>query len=209
MTYNLKHPETKEMYRLRLEQDRDAQNPRDWDNAGKMVCFHKRYLLPNEGEYNRDHFDSWDELGTQLKKDGAKVILPIYMYDHSGLSVKTTPFQCRWGSGQIGFIYLDIKTILENWSWKWLSPVQRETLKESLRSEVETFSQYISGDVWGFIFEKHSPGIIVDDTLGDFEENDSWEDENSCWGFYGTDLEKNGILDHLPDWAQEQIKAQR
>ena len=120
MTYNLKRPETNELYRLRLEQDTDAESPRDWENAGKMVCFHKRYLLPNEGDYNRDHFESWGELEAQLIADGAKVILPMYMYDHSGLSVRTTPFQCPWDSGQIGFIYLDQKSITENWGWKTL-----------------------------------------------------------------------------------------
>ena len=207
MTYNLKRPETNELYRLRLEQDTDAESPRDWENAGKMVCFHKRYLLPNEGDYNRDHFESWGELEAQLIADGAKVILPMYMYDHSGLSVRTTPFQCPWDSGQIGFIYLDQKSITENWGWKTLIRDRRNTLEDALRSEVETFNQYLSGDVWGFIFEKSTVAILADTIDNDEpDEEELWEEVDSCWGFYGSDLDKNGILEHLPEWAQNQIK---
>jgi hypothetical protein len=32
-------------------------------------------------------------------------ILPVYLYDHSGLTINTTGFTCPWDSGQIGWIY--------------------------------------------------------------------------------------------------------
>jgi hypothetical protein len=49
-----------------------------------------------------------------------------------------------------------------------------------LMSEVETMDQYIRGDVYGFYLLKD--GVIID----------------SCCGFYGEDISKNGMLDHLP-----------
>lgn len=33
------------------------------------------------------------------------VILPVYLYDHSYLSISTTKFSCQWDSGQVGWIY--------------------------------------------------------------------------------------------------------
>ncbi len=32
-------------------------------------------------------------------------ILPVYLYDHSGITINTVPYSCRWDSGQIGWIY--------------------------------------------------------------------------------------------------------
>ena len=34
-------------------------------------------------------------------------ILPLYLYDHSGLTMSTNDFGDRWDSGCVGFIYMD------------------------------------------------------------------------------------------------------
>ena len=36
---------------------------------------------------------------------GYYTILPLYLYDHSGLSMNTSGFSCPWDSGQVGWIY--------------------------------------------------------------------------------------------------------
>ena len=41
------------------------------------------------------------------------IILPLYLYDHSGISMKTTPFSCQWDSGQVGWIYVEKKKCLQ------------------------------------------------------------------------------------------------
>ena len=33
------------------------------------------------------------------------ILLPLYLYDHSGITMNTTGFSCSWDSGQVGFIY--------------------------------------------------------------------------------------------------------
>jgi len=33
------------------------------------------------------------------------IILPLYLYDHSGITMSTGPFSCPWDSGQVGWIY--------------------------------------------------------------------------------------------------------
>lgn len=41
------------------------------------------------------------------------VLLPIYVYQHSGTSMSTTPFSCEWDSGQAGFIYASKQRFLD------------------------------------------------------------------------------------------------
>ena len=102
---------------LKIYTDDDPLNPRtDYDNFGRMVCFHKRYSLGDLHGIDHTEFSSWDEMKDHLVMEKeAKVILPIYMYDHSGLTIRTHPFSDNWDSGQIGFIYASRGDILKNW----------------------------------------------------------------------------------------------
>ena len=73
----------------------DDFNPRDNDNLGVMVCFHKRYRLGDSHDYSVNEFNSWDELRSRLEKDyPGGVILNLYLYDHGGITISTEPFSC-------------------------------------------------------------------------------------------------------------------
>ena len=159
--------------------DEDPMNPRtEWDNLGKMICFHKRYDLGDQHDYRSENYNSFDELYEEIEQDYPDaVILPIYMYDHSGLTINTTGFHCEWDSGQIGWILMERKVGRENWP-------DAEDLDQKIRdcliSEVETYDQYLRGDVYGFILDKDT------------------EDEESCGGFFGMDYlieEVHSIID--------------
>lgn len=207
-------------FRIRIEQDFDPQNPRtEYDNLGKMVCFHGRYDLGDKGHGLRhDMFDSWDELHDYLiKEEGAVVILQIRMYDHSGIGLSTSasgyPFNCPWDSGWVGFIYMDRPKILEEYGWKKITKERREKLEQYLRNEVEVYSQYLSGDVWGYIIEAYI-GPEEDREWAD-EDDDMWEDafeHNSVWGFYGYDYcvqeAKMEIDAHLSYEARRQAQRE-
>ena len=93
-------------FTLRIVQDEDPVNPRlDFDNLGKMICFHKRYNLGDEHNIDPVDFNGWDDMAVHLTKaHDAAVILPLFLYDHSGITLQTSPFSCPWDSGQIGFI---------------------------------------------------------------------------------------------------------
>lgn len=106
------------------------------------------------------------------------VILPLYLYDHSGITMSCSPFSCRWDSGQVGWIYMDRATILKEFGGKRLTRKRREQAEKLLRSEVAEYDQYLTGDVWGY---------VIEDTNGD--------EVDSCWGFYG--------IDHARDQARE------
>jgi len=170
---------------LEIYQDSDACSPREWDNLGIMFIQHKNY---NFGDTDvpipADEFESWEDVQYYIVSTlRALVCLPIYMYDHSGITINTTGFSCGWDSGQVGFIYITQKKLDEmgvtlNNDEEW--PDFLERLKKYMVGEVETMDQYVTGDVYGF---------KVKDAEG--------EDVDSCWGFYGDDVKTNGILDHV------------
>ena len=95
-------------YIIKVETDDDPLNPREeYDNMGTMVCFHKRYVLGDKHEYKESDYNGWGELEKAItRKEDAAVLLPIFMYDHSGITIQTRPFSCPWDSGQVGFIFV-------------------------------------------------------------------------------------------------------
>jgi len=157
-------------YLIKILQDIEPENPREWDNLGRMVCFHKKYSLGDQHNYNSNNFCSWDELLSQISKDHQlAVIIPIYMYDHSGITISTTPFSCPWDSGQIGFIFVSKEYALKEYGGSKITKKLKEKLTQHLIGEVETYDQYLTGDVYGFQI-----------TLND-------EELDSCWGYFGTE----------------------
>ena len=157
--------------RLVIEQDHDAESPREWDNLGKMVCFHRRYDLGDKQDTLRyQDFNTWEAVQAYLEKTNPGcLILPVYLYDHSGLAVSTASFNDRWDSGQIGFIYLTRADILANWPNKGrLTPTIKKQAYAALQAEVETYDQYLRGEVYCYTIED-SEGLVVD----------------ACCGFYG------------------------
>jgi len=163
---------------IEIYQDIDPQNPRDkniQDNLDIMVCFHNRYNLGDEDHgYTSDHYNSWDEVKAQIIKDhDPVVILPLYLYDHSGITISTTPFHCPWDSGRVGFVFISRKAALENWSKKRVSPKMKKMCTEMIEGSVKKYDQYLTGDVYGFVIK-------------DKDDNEL----DSCWGCYGLDYVK-------------------
>lgn len=213
--------------RMRIEREEYPESPREWDNLGTMYCWHSRYNLGDEQptqcpdlvlldmlrdcilsdedcldiiwdiiRWHKDHAEDFfhvmdhgpieqdsiiDALegacvpkaaGTILDK--YYVIMPLYLYDHSGITISTSPFSCPWDSGQVGFIAAK------------LSGMDREKIISILQSEVSTYDMYLRGEVYGFVIEELNA------------DTGYWEETGSCGGFYGCDVDTNGMLDHIP-----------
>jgi hypothetical protein len=184
---------------LKIYPDENDESPMDWDNLGVMVCFHKRHKLGNDHDYREDDYGSWDEVREAIiKKENPIVILPLYLYDHSGLRMKVGSFQgllpqghAEFDSGMVGFIFAPRDKVLENYMVKRISPEIKEKVEKLLRGEVEVYDQYLMGDVYGFRVVK--PTHCAECGHDDEEEIDA------CWGFYGSDPKKNGMMDHIGD----------
>jgi hypothetical protein len=96
------------------------------------------------------------------------IILPLYLYDHSGIIMSTGSFSCPWDSGQVGFIYCTLEKALEEWGGT--DEEARSKATAYMESEVKTYSSYLEGDVVGW---------AVEDPDG--------EDVESVWGYYPDD----------------------
>ena len=167
---------------VRVIQDTEgAESPREWTNLGTMACWHRRYNLGDVQP--RETPDEW------LKENAPEgsVVLPLYLYDHSGITMSTTPFSCPWDSGQVGFIVgnKDPK-VLENYG---LTGADDEMIRQRLVAEVKVYDQYMQNDVYAYVLEQHKKC----GTCG----HEEWEVLDSCCGFYGTDWKENGMADHL------------
>lgn len=156
------------MYTYEITQDQDPESPREWCNRGTMICFHRRYNLGDKHSFRHDDYNSWDEMGAGILKElGPGVILPLYLYDHSGITMNTTGFSCRWDSGQVGFIYVSKADILKELDGKILTKKKREIAERWLMGEVGTYNMYLTGDVWCYDITDQN-GDLVDSCSGYF-----------------------------------------
>jgi len=127
-----------------------------------------------------------NELIENSVRDGY-VILPVYMYDHGNIALSTGGFGCSWDSGQLGWIVCDQETIDKEFDG------DKDKAKAALESEVEVYSDYVNGSVYGFVAEQREQHEDTDEA--DYADDDEWEEVASCWGYYGSDPETNGIKD--------------
>jgi hypothetical protein len=185
-------------YELKIEQDTDPMNPRtDWDNITTIVCFHKRYELGDKTDYRTEDYDSWDELKTQIEKDNKVLLIkPLYMYDHSGITISTSPFGCQWDSGQIGWVFITEKQL--NLMCGKDFKRDEETLNCITNSEVKNYDEFLTGNVYQYtIYEietcdkGHQHKSVV-------ESCGSYYDEGDCKD------EGLSVLQHLEENILEQ-----
>jgi len=138
----------------------------DTDNLGYIVSFANRYNFSDDDapKLKQDDFSSWDDVEKYLKKYyKATVILPVYKYEHGNIRLSTSdgyPFNDRWDSCQIGFIYTT-----EERRKKLGVKRSREEIKKQLSDEIQDYSDYISGDIYGYIIEDES-GDVLDSCFG-------------------------------------------
>lgn len=148
---------------------------------------HPAPLKGNETELSEAILEQiqWQELKALAEK--AYCILPVYMYDHSGLTVNTTGFACPWDSGCLGWIYASHDKIKEEFG-----EITHETVKKAeklLESEVKEYDYYLTGQCYGFKLYENA------------------EEVDSCWGFLGDFHDvQDSIKGHLPDECKDIVE---
>jgi len=189
-------------YLIEIKQDLSPSNPReDFDNLGKMICFHNRYSLGDKHDYNSNDYSGWDEqLKVISKNEDVCVILPLYLYDHSGITIKTTPFGCPYDSGQVGWIFVSKEKVRNEYNVKRINKKLKERITEYLIGEVKTYDQYLTGDIYGYEISK-----ITKCDLG----HEHTEELDSCWGFFGESecmKEAEGIVEYYKQPKQLELE---
>lgn len=181
---------------IRLEQvifeiclDPDPDDPRSWDNLGTMICWHRRYQLG-------DWHDYVDPKAFRAEiHDGNAVILPVFLFDHSGLTLSTSCEIFRafdavgWDWGQLGYIFAFKADICQAYRVKRLTPALIAQVQEVLRDEVAVYNKFVQGDVYSYLLTDRRTGDVVD----------------ACTGFFGDNPHTNGMAEHLPATYREEI----
>lgn len=222
---------------LRVEQDMDAQSPDTWENEDVFLVYeHRNFTVRREGFEPRDIFEykgnqpKFELIGEtpdniQLHKRDDRFddyfIFPVDAYIHSGVHLSLAGSRDypdrRWDVSTTGFVLVKKEEVVEG-----KKPVITiEEARKYAEGLLETWNQYLSGDVWGFTVlkpvtqytiteedlknlrqeEEYVSGdyMHVDQFLEVASESTDYEELDSCWGFYGSDPKENGMLDHIND----------
>ncbi len=183
-----------------LPDESESCNPRDNDNLGTMVCWHREYKLGDKHSYKNpdDFFESLarEYVGAErveywYQKYDAKeffakiyavveenvIFLPLYLMDHSGISISTGSFNDPWDSGRVGYIYITKEKIREEYSCTRIGPARRQKVLDMLVGETKEYDNFLTGNVYGYIIEDGAETQL-----------------DSVWGFIGDYNMDDGIL---------------
>lgn len=141
-------------YTIQVDQDTDPISPNDWDTLGTIVT---------QSGYLGTKMDS-KKIEQILERDDI-IWLPIYTFEHSGIRVNTTGFNCQWDSWQDGIIYVTKAKAKKEFKKR---NTEEKKVLDVLKSEIQAWDDYLSGNVHGYqIFDSQH------------------EEIDSCWGYYG------------------------
>lgn len=137
------------------------------------LFFERKYTAAQEAQWKKDNGSASKRFREQVNKAVLEnaVVLPLYLYDHSGITISASSFDDPWDSGQVGYIYVmnDVaqrEFPEENW---------KERAIQMLQGEVDEYDQYLRGDVYVLTVERE--GEVVD----------------SCSGYYGEEYAKEEL----------------
>lgn len=147
------------------------------DLFGKLILFVRGSL---SGLGDKHSYEDIEEFFKENpEKDG--ITRKVYGYCHSGTVLKiaeSNPFHDPWDSGFAGLFYISKKDVREIFLCKHVTAKIEKIVEENMQGELETYNQWLAGETYGF--------RIVDANGNQLD---------SCWGFYGSDPENNGIFD--------------
>lgn len=109
---------------------------RDWygdadADPGEYIC--------NICDENDIEYHSLKDAVEELEKRGY-MIRPLYIYEHSGMSISMAPFGDRWDSGMAGFFILEPEEVKDFGS--------RENAEKFIKEEVHEYDCCLQGEVY-------------------------------------------------------------
>ena len=139
---------------------------------------------------------SFEDKWKLLERNGI-AYLPLYCYEHGGITMNTGGFSCPWDSGQAGWIYTTKEEILKCGGYiksekgNWIKITERNWRKAAqiwMEGEVELYDQYLQGECYGYIIDEldMDDQASLESAMDVIDEDDVTWNENieSCWGFF-------------------------
>jgi len=179
--------------RLQIIHDEDACSPRD------EYCDYESIMAIPRGKYDYLGDGSQHELCVEILSkrddDGMNAdeievwlntrfgtVLPLYVYDHSGISIRTFRHgqHAGWDCSMVGW---------------FVHPLADK--EELLERELDTYDDYVTGNCYGY-------NLTRMETCDKGHEHEA-DEVGSCWGFLGDDYEKSGLMDYARSdgWPEE------
>jgi hypothetical protein len=175
---------SKDKWELKISYDEIADSPRSWDNLGTICVSRACRYVSNEATAlaDSDVLEWCDaEIDKKALEDRGYIVLPLSVYDHSGVSFYIGGKRDRWDSGQIGWYIASKDDIRKAYNVKRITNRILEKAKHLMESEIQTFNAYVNGQVYEFTL--YHNGDEVD----------------SCGGFYDDDNEYKGFIKYMYD----------
>ena len=155
-----------------------------------MACSHRDYRLGDPKHEDRYALSRCDTCG-RYSEENCKFYMdeddpheyhniiqheslawkPLYLYDHSGITMSTgDPAQGMdyggWDTSLVGVAYITKESLKKTHGD--VVPTKEE-LEKIIDQEVETYDQFLTGDVWRYTITNEKTG----------------EEEDECGGFFG------------------------
>ena len=179
---------TKSNEKLEIMTDESCESPRDWDNLTVIVT-----IKNNRHTIGDIQVNSSEELRELLEDKKAKFAMPLYIYEHSGMSLKCFedktmvgyPYNDQWDAGCIGMVFTTEALLKE----AGLFNSTKKEIIEYMKAEVDTYSNWCNGDCYGFRLSE----VSECDKCNQVEDKEI----DSCYGFLGWDHDMNGLYDAI------------
>ncbi|MCG9575476.1 hypothetical protein L1D14_04415 [Vibrio tubiashii] len=164
-------------------------NPRQDENLSMMAFSHRRYTLGDTGvtetlesvlddvlqrydvdasEYDGCGYSLDERVQNKMRLLPAEhinhvLIMPVYMYDHSGITISLSPFSCSFDSSIIGWVFTTPEHLNGfGHTFKDFScQSDREKVAQWIESDIKTYDAYLKGDVYEFTILDRN-GYVVD-----------------------------------------------
>lgn len=190
----LREKETGDIYRLKIEYDEYAESPREWDNLCTIFSQRGNWDISDKSfSYSREEAPAKYEEFKARQDKGEILMLPVYMYDHSGQTISLGDFHERFDSGVCGFAFVEKKRIFDEYpdtteeNWK-------EKAYKAIQVEIDIYDKYIRGETYSWLLEKAEETEHRRISSGDTWITIEWEFYDACGGFLG-DPEESGLID--------------
>ena len=193
--------------RLVIEQDEFPEDPRSWDNLETMLCCHREYHLGDcnsnketeeqLAEICRKYGKSDEEIDEMTFAEEVQFILdqddvcglPLWLYDHSGISISTGRV-CPWDSSLVGLIFVEKDFFIEHTcitneeNWK-------KEAKGMLEDKIEVYNYFLQGNV--YMWTLYEPVVVIKQSMDGKELSRKIDEEgkivDSMSGFYDPTFE--------------------
>ena len=190
-------------YHINIYYDENPGSPREWSNLGTFYTAHLHYRPEKDFDKEFDIDEVFvDGRRGHFRKSFLReyIALNIYLYDHSGQSISSGSFSCRWDSGWFGMVAVSVEAAKKEFGWDKITSYRRHKINGYLQNEIDTYNEYLHGEVYGFQITS-----VSDDS----------EVLDSCWGYFGdAGLEQlkdecRDLIDNIITRQEEQKRTER